>query len=103
MFRCVQTGFENDTVFTVAAGVEVRGNKEPEMRRYAIISVNLSGSGLGFEGWGELVWGCKAEESSQRQDRETQGLEPHEPKSPKQGHSSCYCLLMEWGYFSSID
>lgn len=70
MFRCVQTGFENDTVFTVAAGVEVRGNKEPEMRQYAIISVNLSGSGLGFEGWGELVWGCKAEESSQRQERE---------------------------------
>ena len=26
-----------------------------------------------------------------------------EPKSPKQGHSSCYGVLMEWGYFSSID
>lgn len=35
---------------TVAAGVEVRRNKEPEIRQYAIISVNLSGSGLGFEG-----------------------------------------------------
>lgn len=36
-------------------------------------------------------------------ERETRGLEPPEPKSPKQGHSSCYLLLMEWGYFSSID
>lgn len=88
---------------TVAAGVEVRGNKEPEIRQYAIISVNLSGSGLGFEGGERRGGGCKAEESSQRQERETWGLEPPEPKSPKQGHSSCYCLLMEWGYFSSID
>ncbi len=74
------------------------------MRRYAIISRKLSGSGFGLRGWGEAGAGwAKGEPVSQRQERETRGLEPPDPKSPKQGHSSCYRLLMEWGYFSSID
>lgn len=80
------------------------------MRRYALISVKLSGSGFslgggryGEGGGGEAAWAGGRESVSQRQERETRGLEPPEPKSPKQGHSSCYRLLMEWGYFSSID
>lgn len=32
---------------------------------------------------------------SKTEERETGGLEPLQPKSPKQGHSSCYLLLME--------
>lgn len=57
----------------------------------------------GSRGWVSGRRGRVEESVSQREERETGGLELPEPKSPKQGHSSCYLLLMEWGYFSSID
>lgn len=45
------------------AGVEVKGNKEAEMRGYAIICVKLSGSGFSLGGCGgRQGWEAKQRE-----------------------------------------